>query len=226
MSYSLNTTNLDPLSKEKPKNAVILCHGYGGDGKDISLLASYWRTYLPDTLFICPDAPEKCAVSPSGFQWFDLMDQTKDQILIKSLVAEIKLNKLIDEVMEKNDLQGQQIAIGGFSQGCMISLQTGIKRKEKINCIVGYSGKIIDTNHLKNNIISRPNIILMHGDKDQIVPVSFFLEAKEFFDQSQYKIELQILKNCEHRIPTEGSSLGLKFLKKNLYQKARASNIL
>jgi len=217
MSYSLNTTILDPLSNGKPKNAVILCHGYGGDGKDISLLASYWRTYLPDTLFICPDAPEKCAVSSKGFQWFDLMDQTKEQILIKSLVAEIKLNKLIDEVMQQNELQAEQIAIGGFSQGCMISLQTGIKRKEKINSIVGYSGKIIDTLHLKNNIISRPNIILMHGDKDQIVPLSFLLEAKDFFHKNNYQIELKIFKNCEHRIPTEGSSLGLSFLKKNLY---------
>jgi phospholipase/carboxylesterase len=217
MSYSLNTTILDPLSKEKPKNAVILCHGYGGDGKDISLLASYWRTYLPETLFICPDAPEPCAVSPSGYQWFDLMDQTKEQILIKSLIAEIKLNKLIDEVMLKNDLSGKQIAIGGFSQGCMISLQTGIKRKNKINSIVGYSGKIIDTYHLENNIISRPNIILMHGDKDEIVPLNFLLEAKEFFNKNNYEIETKILKNCEHRIPTEGSSLGLNFLKKNLY---------
>ena len=217
MSYSLNTTILEPLSKVKAKNAVILCHGYGGDGKDISLLASYWRTHMPDTLFICPDAPEKCVVSPSGYQWFDLMDQTKEQILIKSLVAEIKLNKLIDEVIKKNDLRGDQIAIGGFSQGCMISLQTGIKRKEKINSIVGYSGKIIDTNHLKNNIITRPNIILMHGDKDEIVPVSFLLEAKEFFNKNSYEIESQIFKNCEHRIPIEGSSIGLNFLKKNLY---------
>ena len=217
MRYSLNTTVLNPLSKNKPQNAVILCHGYGGDGKDISLLASYWRSHLPETLFICPDAPEKCSVNSSGFQWFDLMDQTKDQILIKSLVAEIKLNKLIDEVMEKNKLNREQIAIGGFSQGCMISLQTGIKRKEKINSIVGYSGKIIDINHLQNNIMSRPNILLMHGDKDEIVPASFLLEAKEFFNKNNYKIETEIFKNCEHRIPTEGSSLGLKFLKKNLY---------
>ena len=217
MSYSLNTTILEPLSKGRLKNAVILCHGYGGDGKDISLLASYWRTHMPDTLFICPDAPEKCIVSPSGYQWFDLMDQSKEQILIKSLVAEIKLNKLIDEVIKKNDLRGDQIAIGGFSQGCMISLQTGIKRKERINSIVGYSGKIIDTNHLKNNIITRPNIILMHGDKDEIVPVSFLLEAKEFFNKNNYEIESQIFKNCEHRIPIEGSSIGLNFLKKNLY---------
>ena len=217
MTYSLNTIVLEPLSKNKPKNAVILCHGYGGDGKDISLLASYWRAYLPDTLFICPNAPERCAVSSAGFQWFDLMDQTKDQILIKSLVAEIKLNALIDEVIEKNNLSSEKVAIGGFSQGCMISLQTGIKRKNKICSIIGFSGKIIDEEHLQNNINSRPNIILMHGDKDEIVPVSFLLEAKDFFNKNNYKIETKIFKNCEHRIPTEGSSLGLKFLKENLY---------
>jgi phospholipase/carboxylesterase len=172
---------------------------------------------MPDTLFVCPDAPERCAVSTTGFQWFDLMDQTKDQILIKSLVAEIKLNTLIDEVIKNNNLASEKIAIGGFSQGCMISLQTGIKRKDKINSIIGYSGKIIDMNHLKDNIISRPNIILMHGDKDQIVPISFLLEAKEFFNKNNYKIETKIFKDCEHRIPTEGSSLGLEFLKKKLY---------
>ena len=217
MKYSLNTIILEPLSKVKPKNAVILCHGYGGDGKDISILAGYWRSYLPDTIFICPDAPEKCDASPSGFQWFDLMDQAPEQILSKSLVAEIKLNKLIDEVKEKNNLIANQIAIGGFSQGCMISLQTGLKRKDKINSIIGYSGKIIDIDHLNKNIISRPNIILMHGDIDQVVTIDGFLEAKDFFSKNDYKIETKIFKNCEHRIPTEGSSLGLQFIKKHLY---------
>ncbi len=217
MSYSLNSIVLEPISKEKPKNAIILCHGYGGDGKDISLLANYWKNYLTDTIFICPNAPEKCAVSPTGFQWFDLMDQTEDQILTKSLVAEIKLNKLIDEVKQKNNLKSNQVALAGFSQGSMICLQTGIKRKDQINSIIGYSGKIINTNHLDKNINSRPKIILMHGEKDEVVPVSFLLEAKEFFIKNQYKIETKIFKNCEHRIPSEGSSIGLEFIKKNLY---------
>jgi len=217
MSYSLNTIVLDPISKKKPKNAIILCHGYGGDGRDISLLANYWSNYLTETVFICPDAPQKCAVSPTGFQWFDLMDQTQDQILTNSLVAEIKLNKLIDEVKEKNNLNSQQIGIGGFSQGCMISLQTGIKRKDQVRCIAGYSGKIIDKKHLEKNINSKPEVILMHGDKDEVVPVSFLLEAKDFFDKNKYTIETKIFKNCEHRIPTEGSSMGLQFMKKFLY---------
>ena len=150
MTYSLNTTIIKPHSGKEPKNAVILCHGYGGDGKDISLLAVYWKTFLPETIFICPDAPEKCAVSPTGYQWFDLMDESKDHILAKSLIAENKLNKLIDEVKSNLNLSASSIAIGGFSQGCMITLQTGLKRKDKVNSILGYSGKIIDKEHLKN----------------------------------------------------------------------------
>ena len=217
MSFSLNTTVINLNEKQKPKNAVILCHGYGGDGKDISILANYWKNYLPNTVFICPDAPERCAVSPTGFQWFDLMDQTRDEILTKSLVAELKLNQLIDEVKNIYKLTADKIILCGFSQGCMISLQTGLKREDKINSIIGYSGKIIDTNHIKNNLKSRPNVILMHGDKDEVVPVSFLLEAKELFNTINYNVKTKIFKNCEHRIPQEGSSLGLEFIKKQLY---------
>ena len=217
MGYSLNTTIITSSGKQKPDNAVILCHGYGGDGKDISILATYWKNYLPKTVFICPDAPERCAVSPTGFQWFDLMDQTSDEVLTKSLVAEIKLNKLIDEVKAEYKILANKIILCGFSQGCMISLQTGLKREDKINSIIGYSGKIIDTKHIENNIKSKPDIILMHGDKDEVVPISFLLEAKELFNRIDYKIKTKIFQNCEHRIPQEGSSLGLQFIKKKLY---------
>ena len=217
MSYSLNTTIINPFSKKKAKNAVILCHGYGGDGKDISILANYWKNYLQETVFICPDGPEKCEVSPGGYQWFDLMDQSKEKILNKSIAAEIKLNLLINEVKEEYKLSSSQISIGGFSQGCMLTLQTGLKRKDKINSIIGYSGKIIDVDHLSKNIFSRPEIILMHGDKDEVVPISYLLEAKDFFDKMKYKVETIIMKNCEHRISPIGSSSGLEFLKKNLY---------
>ena len=217
MSYSLKSIIIDPISKEKPESAVILCHGYGGDGKDISILANYWKNYLPKTIFICPDAPEKCSISPSGFQWFELGEHSEDQILAKSLVSEAKLNKLIDEVKEKNNISADKIVLSGFSQGCMISLQTGIKRKDKINCILGYSGRIISANYLAKNINSRPNVMLMHGDKEMVVPITSLLEAKDFFNKNNYTIETKIFKNCEHRIPTEGSSIGLEFIKKNLY---------
>ena len=218
MSYTLNSVIINPSSKSSPKNAVILCHGYGGDGNDISILANYWKTFLPDTLFVCPDAPEVCKVNPTGFQWFDLMDQTDDEILSKSLIAENKLDNFINEIINQNKLSFKDIALVGFSQGCMISLQTALKKKDQINCLIGYSGKILNIKHLNQNINSKPEIFLMHGDKDAVVPVNFLLEAKDFFSQNSYKIQTKIFNNCEHRIPTEGSSLGLEFLKKNLYK--------
>ena len=218
MSYSLNSVIIKPSSKSSPKNVVILCHGYGGDGKDISILANYWKTFLPDTLFICPDAPEICKVNQDGFQWFDLMDQTVEETLSKSLIAENTLDNFINEVVSENELNFKDVALVGFSQGCMISMQTALKKKDQIKCLIGYSGKILNIKHLNQNINSKPEIFLMHGDKDQIVPINFLLEAKEFFNKNDYKIQTKIFKNCEHRIPTEGSSIGLEFLKKNLYK--------
>ena len=92
-------------------------------------MANYWKNFLPKTLFLCPDAPEICKVNSSGFQWFDLMDQTSEETLAKSLVAENKLNKFINEVIEQNKIKINKIALVGFSQGCMISLQTALKKK-------------------------------------------------------------------------------------------------
>ena len=217
MKYSLDSISIQPRKPNPPKNIVILCHGYGGDGRDISIMANYWKNFLPETLFLCPNAPEICKVNPSGFQWFDLMDQTEEEILSKSLIAEIKLNSFIDEVKEKNNISSDKIALVGFSQGCMISIQTLLKRKDKIKCLIGYSGKILNSNHLEKNIISRPEIYLMHGDKDDVVPLNFLLEAKDFFNKNKYPIKTKIFNGCEHRIPTEGLSIGLEFIKKNLY---------
>jgi len=214
MGFSLNTTIINSSDKLKPDNAIIFCDGYVGDRNDISILANYWKNYLPKPVFICPDAPEKCAVSPSGFQWFDLMDQTSDEILTKSLVAEIKLNKFIDEIKTEYMLSADKIILSGFSQGCMISLQTGLKREDKINSIIGYSGKIIDIKHIENNIKSKPDIILMHGDKDEVVPVSFLLEAKDFSIRNNIPVKTHLIKNCDHHIPIEASSIALNYILK------------
>ena len=179
MQFSLNTIVIKPEKNVTVKNAVILLHGYGGDAKDISMLTLNWKRFLPNTVFLCPDAHEVCSINPSGFQWFDLTSDSADQILTQSIVAELKLNKFIDEVKESYNLEADKISLCGFSQGSMISLQTGIKRKDAINSIISYSGKIINIEHLKNNIISRPAIILMHGDKDSVVAINLLLKSKK-----------------------------------------------
>ena len=87
-NYNLEATIISPLSKNKPQQAIVLCHGYGGDGKDISVLANNWQRFLPQCIFLCPNAPEICAVNPQGYQWFDLTSEKEEVILEKSLIAE------------------------------------------------------------------------------------------------------------------------------------------
>ena len=215
-NYILDVTSVTPLSKNKPRQGVILCHGYGGDGKDISSLAINWQRFLPDAIFLCPNAPEVCTVNPQGYQWFDLTSEKEEVILEKSLMAEGKLNTFLDQVFDNFQLEPTNLALVGFSQGCMVSIQVGLKKKEQINCIIGYSGKVINQKHLSNNINSKPKIFLMHGVNDTIVPPTHLLEAKEYLNKCGLKIKIKLFKNCEHKIPVEGSSLGLGFLKKNL----------
>ena len=214
MTFCLDAKIIKPVG-ENINNAVILLHGYGGDGNDIAALTINWKRFLPNTLFICPNGPEKCSINPMGYEWFDLNTEDEKYITEKALESEKILKKFIEEIKTKYNLHNSNICLSGFSQGCMITLQTGIKRRDTINSIVGYSGRIISTEHLSKNIISRPNIILMHGDLDQVVPIESLLEAKDFFGKNNYEIETKIFKNCEHRIPTEGSSLGLQFIKKH-----------
>jgi len=215
-SYILKTTSISPLSKNKPRQAIILCHGYGGDGKDISTLAINWQRFLPEAIFLCPNAPEICAVNPQGYQWFDLSSDKEEIILEKSLAAEAKLNTFIDQILNNFQLEPNNLALVGFSQGCMMSIQIALKKKKQISCLIGYSGKVINQKHLSNNINSKPKIFLMHGANDTIVSPTHLLEAKEYLVKLGLKIKTKLFKDCEHRIPVEGVSLGLGFLKKNL----------
>ena len=214
--YIFDVTSFSPLSKNEPKQIIILCHGYGGGGQDISVLANSWRRFLPDAVFLCPNAPEVCTVNPLGYQWFDMNIENEETILEKSLVVEKKLNTFLDQVLDNFQLDIKNLALVGFSQGCMMIIQTALKKKEQINCLVGYSGKIINKQHLSDNIVSRPRIFLMHGDRDTIVSPSYLLESKDFLAQQNLKIRTKLFKNCEHKISVKASSLGLEFLRKNL----------
>ena len=176
--YVLDTTTIPPISGNKPRQAIILCHGYGGDGKDISVLAINWQRFLPDAVFLCPNAPEVCSINPQGYQWFDLSSENEEIILEKSLKAEKTLSTFIDQIFDNLHLEPINIALVGFSQGCMMILQVGLKKIQQINCLIGYSGKVINQKHLSNNINSKPKIFLMHGENDEIVSPTHLLEAR------------------------------------------------
>ena len=215
MKLCLNTTIIKPEENEKISNAVILLHGYGGDGKDISMLTLNWKRFLKNTVFLCPDAHEVCTLNPSGYQWFDLNNDDPEYILQESKKAENILNDYILEIKNFYNLDNSQICISGFSQGCMMSINLGLTSKDPFNCIVGFSGKIIDKEDLSLRLISKTKTLLIHGEKDEIVPPYNLLEAKDFFTRNNIIIETLMIKDCDHHIPVEASSNALKFIKDN-----------
>ena len=216
MTFCLDSIIIKPEEDVEIKHAIILLHGYGGDGKDISMLTLNWKRHMPNTVFICPNGHETCSINPSGFQWFDLTKDDTDYILDQSIKAEEKIKVFINEIKQEFNLKNNQICLSGFSQGCMMSLNVGLTSKEKFSCIVGFSGKIIDQNNLKLRIKNSTETLLIHGDADQVVPSTYLLEAKDFLIRNNISVETLMIKNCDHNIPIEASSTALNYiLKKN-----------
>jgi phospholipase/carboxylesterase len=216
MTFCLDTIIIKPEEGIEIKHAIILLHGYGGDGKDISMLTLNWKRHMPNTVFICPNGHETCPINPSGFQWFDLTKDDTDYILDQSIKAEEKIKVFINEIKQEFNLKNNQICLSGFSQGCMMSLNVGLTSEENFSCIVGFSGKIINQNNLKSRIKNSTNTLLIHGDADQVVSSTYLLEAKDFLIRNNIGVETLLIKNCDHHIPIEASSTALNYiLKKN-----------
>jgi len=216
MEFSLDTKIIKP-EKNNIKNAVILLHGYGGDGNDISSLIWNWKRFLPETIFLCPNGHEVCPINPHGFQWFDLEKDDPSYILEETIKSEKKLNFFINEIKTEFNLNSSEICLSGFSQGCMMSINLGLIAEEKFNCIVGFSGKIIDKENISKRIKSKTKMLLIHGDQDVVVPPNSLLEAKDFLIRNKVNVETKMIVNCGHHIPIEASSHALNYIKKNLY---------
>jgi phospholipase/carboxylesterase len=216
MTFCLDTTIIKPEANKDIKNAIILLHGYGGDGKDISMLTLNWKRHLPNTIFICPNGHETCSINPNGYQWFDLTKDDPVYILEQSIKAEEKLNQFINEVKKEFNLENEKICLSGFSQGCMMSINLGLISDQSFNCVVGFSGKIINQKDLKIRQKTTTDILLIHGDIDQVVSPNFMLEAKDFFIRNNIEVETHLIKNCDHHIPIEASSIALNYILKKI----------
>ena len=216
MKFSLDTKIINP-ENDKINNAIVLLHGYGGDANDISAVTLNWKRFLPNTIFICPNGHEICPVNPNGFQWFGLENDDPKYILEESIKAENKINFFINEIKSEYNLNNSDICISGFSQGSMMSINLGLTAKENFNCIVGFSGKLINKENISKRIKSKTKMLLIHGDQDVVVPPNHLLEAKDFLIRHKINIETKMIKNCGHNIPIEASSIALNYIKKNLY---------
>lgn len=211
MSASLNGPRLPPASG-KADRLVIFCHGYGADGNDLIGLGKHWQRLLPTTAFASPHAPERCAMSPMGYQWFGISRLNPDEMLRGVERAAPQLEAFIDAELQRLEIDPSRLALVGFSQGTMMSLHVGLRRKISPAAIVGFSGMLPGAERLPAEIVSRPPVLLIHGDADEMIPVQAIHAAASGLGAAGVKAQWHISRGIGHGIAPDGLELAGKFL--------------
>ena len=203
----------------RTRSLVILLHGYGADGNDLFGLADPLSEHMPDTAFRAPNAPERSRVNPMGYQWFPIpwLDGSSEAERETSLRRSVTLlDDYITEAMEAEGVAPAQTALLGFSQGTIMSLYVAPRRAVALACVVGFSGKLIESEALRREARSKPPVLLVHGDRDEMIPFDALEEARVGLAEAGFSVRWHVSRGVGHGIAPDGLGLALAFLREHL----------
>lgn len=207
---------IPPAAGGAARSLVVFLHGYGADGNDLIGLGREWAPALPATAFVSPNAPELCPGTPMGRQWFPLTMTDPREFARGVANARPALDAFLDAELERHGLDESACALIGFSQGTMMALHVGPQRKRPLAGILGFSGLLADPEALKRGPVQKPPVLLIHGDRDDLIPVAAIFSAAAGLAAAEIPVEWHISQGIPHGIGPDGLELGLKFLKRIL----------
>ena len=202
-----------PAAGGKPKQLVVLLHGYGSNGDDLIGLAPFFAQALPEAEFLSPNAPFPCEISPMGSQWFGFEDRSPEMLLGGVRLAAEILDRFLDAELAKRDLKDRDLALVGFSQGTMMSLHVGPRRPNRIGGILGFSGRLVAPHLMAAEIKSKPPVFLVHGTADQVVPYGALAQAEKALADAGIPVETESRPGLVHSIDQVGAQKGALFLR-------------
>jgi len=198
----------------EPNSLVVLLHGIGADAFDLIPLAKYWALTLKKTKFYSLHAPYPCKLTSSGKQWFDLEDRDQTRILKEIELIKPMIITFLKKKLKNYNLQYKDLILVGFSQGTMVALNLTLTMKEEVRGVLGYSGGVILTKSGKIEIISKPNICLVHGKNDEVVPKKMMETTKIILKDNNIDVDTHLIENLGHSIDQNGLEIGQNFLVK------------
>ena len=207
---------LPPASGGAPQSLVVFLHGYGADGNDLIALGREWADVLPDTAFVAPHAPEACAMSPAGRQWFGRTMRDPHEYARGVETARPELDGFLNAEIERTGVSEAKTALVGFSQGTMMALHAGLLRTRRLAGILGFSGLLADPGALKAGPVSATPVFLIHGDQDEVIPVQALFAASEGLCAADIAVEWHISRGIGHGIAPDGLTMGGDFLNRLL----------
>ena len=203
----------------KITSAVFLLHGYGADGRDLIGLAGPMSEHLPDCMFVAPDAPEACTVNPGGRQWFPIpsMDGASETAVASSLNSSLNiLGSLIAQELRRVDLSESAALLFGFSQGTMVALHYSARHSRPFAGVIGFSGRLLAPERLENEAVSRPPVLLVHGDADPVVPYTCLGEAESALLSAGFTVQTHTSRGTAHGIAPDGLGMAIAFARSRL----------
>jgi phospholipase/carboxylesterase len=212
----LDGPRIAPAGGGPARGLVVFLHGYGADGNDLIGLGQVLAPVLPEAAFVSPHAPGWHPEVPGGRQWFPLAGTDAVKLRAGVLGAAPALNAFLDAELARHGLGDEALALVGFSQGTMLALHVGPRRKGRIAGIVGYSGLLPDPEFLTHEMRHRPPVLLVHGEADPLIPAMATYAAVQVLGQAGFQVEWHIRPGLEHGIDEEGLTLGADFLRRVL----------
>ena len=206
----------EPANGGGAEKLVILLHGYGADGNDLIGLAPYFAAVAPNAYFVAPNAPEPCGMAPMGYQWFAIDPAGGGDRMAGVLSAAPILNRFIDAELARLGLSERELLLVGFSQGTMMALHVGLRRSDQVAGILGYSGLLAGAETLAAEITAKPPVQLIHGDMDEMLPVSHLHEAVAGLGAAGISVDWHVSQGAGHTIAADGLELGVTFVEKML----------
>ena len=202
------------------RSVVVFLHGYGANGADLLGLADVLGEHLPDTLFVAPDAPETIPMMPMGYHWFPIpwIDGSSEEEAERGLMAAADdLNAFLDALMVDEDVLPEQVVLFGFSQGTMMALHVAPRREDAVAGIVAFSGRLLSPDLLKDEVVVRPPVLLIHGDADDVVPPQSLPQAAEALQDAGWDdLYAHVMKGTAHGIAPDGLQVALAFMRDKL----------
>lgn len=214
MSKITNGASLKPRSGNKPKNIVLLLHGYGSSGADMIALAPQWQDALPDTLFLAPHAPQRCGMMGAGYQWWGLSGFAPAALAAGAASAAPAIDAFIDRKLAEYELTEADLALVGFSQGTMMALHIGLRRPRAVAAVVGFSGMLTATTGLAHAGLPKPPVLLVHGSADPVVPIAALHMAQSELNRLGVEVTTHTSFGVAHSVDPVGLRLGKEFVAK------------
>jgi phospholipase/carboxylesterase len=221
----LSGPRLPPHAGGAVRRLVVLLHGVGADGDDLIGLAPALARRLPHAAFVAPNGPEPCDMAPFGRQWFSLRDRREAALLACARAAAPALDSFLDAELARHDLADHQLALVGFSQGAMMALHVAPRRRSPVAAVLGFSGALVGGELLAAEAVSRPPVLLIHGDADEVVPVQALFAAVDGLQAAGIAVQWSIREGLPHAIDPESLEHGADFLDAALRDAARPAEL-